>query len=360
MKQNFLVFGKYFPPDHGGIETITEIIFNNLKKINQELICFSKKKRANLLKKNNKIFFFKESFKILSQPFSFTYIVFSFLKIFRNNEIFVHYPNPLVFILLSLFRKKKIIIFWHSDILNKGNTYKWYRFIENLILKRASKIIVTSKSYSSFSKPLKNFKYKIHVVNLTINENIKYKNPFIRKEILSKRYILSIGRLVEYKGYEYLIKSFKFLPQNLKLIIVGNGKLNKKLNNLVKNLKLMNKVSILNNLNSNEKNWLIKKCYAFCLPSINRSEAFGVVLLEAMFHGKPLITSKIKGSGIQEVNIDKMTGYSCKARSPKSLANIIKRIYHNKEKILFYKNCRYRYKNKFSEKIFIKKISELL
>ena len=87
---------------------------------------------------------------------------------------------------------------------------------------------------------------------MTINENIKYKNPFIRKEILLKKYILSTGRLVEYKGYEYLIKSFKFLPQDLKLIIVGNGILNKKLNNLVKNLKLRIK-SILNNLNNNEK-----------------------------------------------------------------------------------------------------------
>ena len=360
MKQNFLVFGKYFPPEYGGIETITEIIFNKVKNINQELICFSKKNRANISKKKNKIFFFKENFKILSQPINFGYIFFSFIKIFKNNEIFIHYPNPLVFILLIPFIRKKIIIFWHSDILNKGNTYKFYKFIENLILRRASKIIVTSKSYASFSKPLKKFKYKIHIVNLTINENIKYKNPFIRKEVLSKKYILSTGRLVEYKGYEYLIKSFKFLPQDLKLIIVGNGILNKKLNNLVKNLKLTNKVSILNNLNNNEKNWLIKKCYSFCLPSLNRSEAFGVSLLEAMFHGKPLITSKINGSGVQEVNIEKITGYSCKARSPKSLSKIIKRIYLNKEKIHFYKNCRYRYKNKFSEKIFIKKISELL
>ena len=63
---------------------------------------------------------------------------------------------------------------------------------------------------------------------------------------------------------------------------------------------------------------------------------------------------------VTRVNIEKITGYSCKARSPKSLSKIIKRIYYNKEKIHFYKNCRNRYKNKFSEKIFFKKISELL
>ena len=153
----------------------------------------------------------------------------------------------------------------------------------------------------------------------------------------------------------------KNLPSNLNLIIIGKGPLKSKLCDLIERENLNKRINILSNISDTEKNWIIKNSYIFCLPSINRSEAFGVSLLEAMRHGKPLFTSKINGSGINSVNIKGKTGYYFKPMSSKSISMSINNFIKSKQKYVeISKQCKKIFKEKFNEDIFLKRIKDFL
>ena len=108
-----------------------------------------------------------------------------------------------------------------------------------------------------------------------------------------------------------------------------------------------------------KKNWLIKNCYIFCLPSVNRSEAFGVSLLEGLSSWQTLNYLKNKRFGDEFYNVEKITGFFSKPMSPRSISNTILKLHKIKNKNNFINNCKFRYKNFFSQEIFVKKIIKL-
>ena len=111
------------------------------------------------------------------------------------------------------------------------------------------------------------------------------------------RSILTVGRLTYYKGHEVLIRAIAQL-EGAQVFIVGQGELRHRLEALIKKLNLSNKIRLLGYCTDAELTALFATCDCFCLPSLERTEAFGVVLLEAMRYGKPIIASTIPGSGV--------------------------------------------------------------
>lgn len=125
--------------------------------------------------------------------------------------------------------------------------------------------------------------------------------------------ILSVGYLIERKGFEYLIKAIKEVIKkhdNVRLLIVGSGPLENKLKNLIKELALEGTVSILKNVSDNELLKLYNSSDLFILPSVvdsqGNTEGLGVVLLEAMACGLPVIGSNV--GGITDIIKDGLTG----------------------------------------------------
>nr|EID9259045.1 glycosyltransferase [Escherichia coli] len=96
-----------------------------------------------------------------------------------------------------------------------------------------------------------------------------------------KKIIFSLGRLVYYKGFEYLVESAKFLPDDYIILIGGNGEEKQKLLELIQRYKLEDKVKLLGFIRHEELSSYFAASNVFCLPSIEKSEAFGVVQLEA-------------------------------------------------------------------------------
>ena len=119
--------------------------------------------------------------------------------------------------------------------------------------------------------------------------------------------ILSVGRFSYYKGFSYLVDAVENLP-DIRLIIVGDGLEYANLRDRIRAKNLTHRVFLPGRVSSDSLLQLYSKCDVFCLPSIERTEAFGLVLLEAMFSGKPLVTAKIPGSGVMEVNQHGITG----------------------------------------------------
>ncbi len=334
-KIRVLHLGKYCPPKEGGIEIFTIDLLKNLnlkKDIQADLLCFKYSDEGKFLNENINIFRAHALFTFKNVPISIQYIKILRSLVKNYRIVHIHSPNPLAEILsLRLPSQIKLIIHWHADIVGYKSLYRFYRIFQRKVLERADKIIATSYDYLHTSKQLSDFKYKVSVIPLGVDSTRLNNEPYDKSLIkllrnLSKgrNIVLSIGRLVPYKGFDYLIESAKYIRDNAIIIIVGTGPLYNKLSHKIKKLKLQNRVFLLNY--QENIGLILKNAHIFCLPSISRSEAFGLVLIEALYYGKPLITTDIKGSGMNFININGKTGYKVPPRNPKYLAYAINRI----------------------------------
>jgi rhamnosyl/mannosyltransferase len=130
-----------------------------------------------------------------------------------------------------------------------------------------------------------------------------------------------VGRLTYYKGHRYLIEAIKDLP-NVRLELVGEGELRSDIEKQIQKLGLGERVKLLGRLSDHDVNRAIARCDILCLPSIERTEAFGVVILEAARLGKPALVSDVKGSGMSWVVEQHKTGWVVKAQSAETIRAI--------------------------------------
>jgi glycosyltransferase involved in cell wall biosynthesis len=359
--KKLLHIAKYYDGRFGGIEEITSLI-NKKFSNNYDIRTLGFGERNY---KEDNVLIFKPLITINSQPISIDFVK----EIYRSSKkcdfIYLHYPNVLAIFALLFVKNKKIIIHWHSDIIKQKIFYFFIKWMETKVLKKTSLIIVSSKNYLKSSKPLKKFHNKTSIVNYGIKDPFTNKD-FSKKKIsdinkIKKINILSIGRLVPYKGQKYLIKAMNYLDnKKYNLTIIGNGPLNESLNKLSDNNNLKTNVSILNNIDTIRKNILLENCHVFCLPSISRAEAFGIVLAEALSYGIPIITFKIPTSGTNFINKNNVTGFIVNEINEKELAKKIDEIFSNSN---IYKqlcrNSRNHYLSHFKENEFISKINML-
>lgn len=220
----------------------------------------------------------------------------------------LHMPNNAVFWALTLASARAIpwLVHWHSDVLVSNEhlalrlAYTFYRPFEQTVLERAERIIVTSPPYLQASEPLRRWHYKCVVVPLAIDPALPACTGHQAPWQSGRLKLLSIGRLAHYKGFETLIRAVAG-SEHLQLIIAGQGENMAQLQALVRASTppgTTPKVQLLGEVSEADKHQLLHSCDAFCLASIERTEAFGVVLLEAMAHAKPCIVSALPGSGM--------------------------------------------------------------
>jgi glycosyltransferase involved in cell wall biosynthesis len=344
-----LHLGKFCPPKEGGIEIFSSDLLEylNSRGIKADLLCFNNKNLHGEYK-GYEYFGCKINLKLNSAPLSYKYFK-NFKKIEHYYDIIhIHSPNPLAEF-LSISSNKKVIIQWHSDIVKQKFTYHIYRPFQKKALQKASKIICSSPDYFQSSKQLYGLKNKTIIIPLGLNperlhdvSEDKKAKMFIQK-VRDKKFILSIGRLVEYKGFDYLIESANHLPKDVVILIAGDGPLYKKLKEKITRLNLQNQVHLIGKIEN--ISILIKNCDLFCLPSISRNEAFGLVLIEALYFGKPLLTTYVEGSGMNYINRNGVTGLVVPPRDSKALSEGIKNILSNTEVYEnFSKNAKERFK----------------
>jgi glycosyltransferase involved in cell wall biosynthesis len=133
------------------------------------------------------------------------------------------------------------------------------------------------------------------------------------------------GRLIYYKGAEYLVEAMHYVP-DAHLIVVGKGPLLKNLQSIAS--RSHNNVSFIPFLPEAEFIAMYQACDIFVLPSVENSEAFGIVQLEAMICGKPVITTDLP-TGVTYVNQDGVTGLVVPKRSVQALAQAIRTLLNN-------------------------------
>jgi len=328
------VYRTYFPDTQGGLEeTIRQICLNTkLQGIESRVVSLSR--QANLKVRYHDeavVYRYKLSFEIASCGFS----VAAFNEFKQHIEwadiINYHYPWPFADLLHFFSAKvnKPVVITYHSDVIRQQGLLKMYAPLMRRFLQIAQRIVVTSPCYLSTSETLQSYQHKCEVIPIGLN---KKTHPIVSqdkidsvRQIYGQGFFLFIGVLRYYKGLKYLLEAIK--QTSLKVVIAGSGPEENNLKKLAKKLQLDN-VIFAGQVSDEDKVALLKLSTAVVLPSMMRSEAFGVVLLEGAIYAKPLITTEI-GTGTSFVNQHNLTGFVVKPSEPLALQLAMQKLMGN-------------------------------
>lgn len=328
-----LHISKYYYPYYGGIEDVAQTIVRELKPFHtQKIICFNDRNITETdIVEDVEVYRIATVGTFFSQPIPKGYhtALKKLIKEFKPDYIHLHMPNPVVtlFLLNMDLSGIKLYIHWHADISGQKLLYSLYKDYENKLLLRADKIIATSQIYLEHSEPLRNFLYKSVIVPNTINEQ-KFpdkaddadKIEQIRKLYGNKKILFFVGRHVPYKGIEYLIECEKFVDDDCVFVVAGKGPLTKRLKTQAAH---SDRIKFIGKISDEELRLYLKASYLFLFPSINRSEAFGVALAEALYCGLPAVSFDIEGSGVTWVNKNNYSGVVVKNFDKQAFARSI-------------------------------------
>ena len=340
--KRILHVSNYYLPNHGGIEQVAYDIVSGLGNDDYEhkVICFNNGKDTVFDNFEDvevyRIGYWK---KISSQALSLKYffIMRCILKEYDPDIIYFHMPNPLIslYLLLCNIKNRKIIIHWHSDIVDQKIIKFFYKPLQELILKKAKNIFVTSPDYKKGSEDLKKYLEKIDVIpnmidkkKFILNEENKKNIERIRRKYKDKKILFFLGRHIPYKGLEYLIDASKYIRDEAIILIGGVGPLTSSLKERAINNK---NIEFLGRISDDEVKEYLNSSYLFLFPSITKNEAFGVALAEALYSGVPAVGFHIEGSGVNWVNKDGLTGSMAKNRDIKDLAKKINLLIDDEE-----------------------------
>lgn len=281
--------------------------------------------------------------------------------------IHVHWPFPhIIFgLIMKAIRKRPLICTFHGgEIIFLENMPLFLKIIFKFLFNFSDFYTVnssfTKQKLLKFTGYKKKEKVAIIPFGITIKE-IKEENK-IKKEKIK---ILFAGRLIERKGVHILLESFakvnKIFPE-IELVIAGDGPLREKLKNLAKELGIENKVIFKGHLKSNELEKEYKEASVFVLPSIHDikgdTETLGVVLIEAMEYGVPVIATNV--GGIPDIVKDGYNGLLVPEKDPEALAQaIIKLIKDESLREKFVKNAKEYIKEKFGWNNIIEKLIKI-
>jgi glycosyltransferase involved in cell wall biosynthesis len=198
--------------------------------------------------------------------------------------------------------------------------------LQDRMLDAADVIFVGSEPMIDASPVLARFKGKCTVLPYPVSSDRLLPSPEYRSEHqpdVGKPIVLFVGRLVYYKGVEYLIRAIKDVDAHL--IIAGDGPLRSSLEKLANTLGVTERVSFKGNVTDQELGALYRMASVFVLPSVESAEAFGLVQVEAMLHGVPVVNTWLP-TGVPSVSLDGKTGFTVLPRDPSALAVAINRI----------------------------------
>ncbi len=250
--------------------------------------------------------------------------------------VHVHVPNPLPFFCdWPALRRNgtRLVVHHHSDIVRpvQRAALRCMRWQERRFYRSAESILVTSTRLLQTSETLRPYQSRCRTLPLSIDlDTVKRSTPERRAQVRSELgctdsdvVFFFLGRLVYYKGVHDLLRAAA--RTRCKVLIGGGGPLRKELEVLTGQLGLTSRVQFLGRIEQPRLPEIFSASDAFVLPSNEASEAFGVVQLEAMAYGLPVINTSLS-TGVPEVSLHGVSGLTVPVRAPEALAEAMDRL----------------------------------
>jgi rhamnosyl/mannosyltransferase len=325
--------GKFYPPHMGGIETHLQNLCNDLQQsVDLRVLVASDDRRpAEDQVDGVTVTRVPTACKIASTPICPGMI--SKLRASPADIVHLHVPNPMaVLAYLASGHRGRLVVTYHSDMVRQKVLGPAFEPFLHAALRRSSAIIATSDNYLRTSPVLSRHQSRCHVIPLgiPIAEFSEYDPEAalaVRKQY-GERLIVSVGRLVYYKGFEFLIRAMAGVRGTL--LIIGTGPLRSSLEDLAREVGVADRVHFLGKVDHRQ----LVSCYhaadVFALASVARSEAFGIAQIEAMAAGLPVVNTQLD-SGVPFVSLHGQTGLTVPPAEPQPLAEAISRLLDSPE-----------------------------
>ena len=324
-----LQLGKFYPPAKGGMETILALICERTAQHVRNRVLVANSRPSTVEERHGSI----EVIRVAALTRIGAVAVCPSLPFELAREtadiIVLHEPNPMALVAYFLARPAgRLIVWYHSDVIRPSWRYRlFYQPFLRFALSRAERIVVSSPLLGESAPALRDFQAKCTVIPFGVEKAAtdrpdQERVAEIRRDV-SQPIVLFVGRLVPYKGVDVLLDAMAGL--NAVALIVGEGPQRASLEAQAHRLGVASRVRFVGSVTDQELASLYRACDVFVLPSVTRQEAFGVVQLEAMAAGKPVVSTDL-GTGVGWVNRHGETGYVVPPRDAGALREAIQRL----------------------------------
>lgn len=249
----------------------------------------------------------------------------------KASLVALHHPFPLndVGVAMGLPKHAALVVHWHTKIVGKRPFAAALAPILTHTLARAQRIIVSHPALIKNTRDLMRVADKCTVIPFGIH--VDYWGELDdcqqrRAADLRARYprlVLATGRLVPYKGFHVLIEALRQVDATV--MIVGEGPLDDDLRQTARRLGVGDRFILAGGLSRDDLKVHLHAARMFVLPSVSEAEAFGIVQLEAMAAGLPVINTDLP-TGVPDVARNQREGLTVPPGEPAALAAAINRL----------------------------------
>lgn len=326
-----------FPPYFGGIG-------NSCLSFSKYLLGFGNEVHVYTSNYPNKPYVYPEQLHVHRLKYQFKYgnapLLMGLFKLKNFDVMHLHYPfyfGAEIILIVSKLKNIPYAVTYHMDMVGTGFLRHIFSLHKRLLLRpilaNAAKIYVSSYDYAAHSDLAKypDLNHKIEEIPFGVDAQIfepKRRSTKILKQYNirpNEKVVLFVGQLDRphyFKGVPILLEAFARLKtKNVRLLIAGGGDLQASYEQIARNLNLGPKVIFAGTVPHDALNEYFSVCTCSVLPSIDRTESFGMVLLEAQAAGKAVIASDFPG--VRSVVINGQDGLLCKPNNPEDLSEKI-------------------------------------
>lgn len=329
------LYKDYYPPVLGGIEKHLRYLAEGQAALGHEVtVLVTSTGASTTVTTENGVRVVRAArlATVASTPLSLS--LMTWLRRLGSDLIHLQFPYPIADLAQQLCGQGRVsVISYQSDIVRQRRLGRLYRPLMYRALEKARRILVTSRQYLESSPHLPRWADKCRVVPLGIDPA-----PFLDPEPdrvgrlraeLGTPLVLFVGRHRYYKGVEYLIRAFADV--DARLALVGSGPMHDSWRRLAGGSDAADRIRFLGDLGESDLARHYAAADLVVLPSSARSEAFGMVQLEAMAAGRPVVSTEL-GTGTSHVNLHGETGLVVPPRDPKALARAIRELLGDAER----------------------------
>lgn len=314
------MINKYYPPHVGGIEfhmrDLAEGLVTHAGAQVRALVCNGAPTRVEESIGGVDVVRLPRAFEFASTPVSWGFsraIAEESRRAGGPDVLHCHFPYPWGEISWLTSRvDMPTVVTYHSDIVRQKASLALYRPFLERFLDGVDLIIASSPNMIEHSPYLRERAHKcrhvdfgLDVERIANDEAALRRAQELRAEHAGRPVVLFVGRLVYYKGVEVLVRAMASVDADL--VMIGKGPLEEEIRSLVTELGLAERVRLIPSVDDDELAAWYHAADVFALPSIARSEAFGLVQIEAHAAGTPVVSTNLT-TGVPYANLDGETG----------------------------------------------------